>query len=217
MSERPIIFSAPMVRAILAGTKTQTRRLVTASTSDTTAKFGTLRIEDAWKDGKPESFEYLHAPRHSGNDEEIWRVLPRIKSGDALWVRETWGLHDTQPSDGPNDAHVYYRATEGDHRGLRHQLWRPSIFMPRWASRLSICVTAVRCERLQEIQHSPEDLLAEGISEPTENTLAWAYKELWDSLNAKRAPWASNPFVWVVEFERLTSAPLPVRASERPC
>lgn len=180
MKERPILFSAPMVRAIVAGTKTQTRRIV---------KPGVL--EDGW----PIAYAAERCPYGA--------------PGDRLWVRETWAKAGEVGDD------IEYRADNPDPLGAR---WRPSIHMPRWASRLLLEVTAVRVERLQDI--SEDDACAEGVQEldGTLDELAlyarakkmgecatdsrvW-FAELWDSINGTRAPWASNPFVWVVSFKR---------------
>ena len=166
--------------------------------------------------------------------------------GDRLWVRETWQLFDPHPDgDGdalgadrikhgqraPWDGVVNERAIEwvaayradGDvaHKTHGPALWRPSIHMPRWASRLTLDVTAVRVERLQAI--SEADAIAEGVRElPLQECHpgAWwtadpstgaalhardpvaAFRKLWDSINGDRASWASNPWVWVVEFTR---------------
>ena len=130
--------------------------------------------------------------------------LPSLKCpygapGDRLWVRETW---DT---DGKTIA---YRATTPetttDPEPMR---WRPSIHMPRWASRLTLAVTSVRVERVQEITEA--DARAEGI-EPQrsdysgEDSNSLQFRDLWDSINAARGyGWAVNPWVWVVEFERV--------------
>jgi len=187
MTARPILFSGPMIRAILAGTKTQTRRVCRH------------QHDNVWvEDGVMYGYDI------SGNDGRVTMQYGDV--GDTLWVRETWGLHDTQPSDGPERAHVYYRATDSDLHGLRHQLWRPSIFMPRWASRITLRVTAVRVERLQEI--SEADAVAEGVDLELVHRGggASAFRELWESINAVRAPWASNPFVWRIEFTRVDHA-----------
>lgn len=188
---RPILFSAPMVRAILDGTKTQTRRIV-KSTTECAGPINPAYIE-RWKDDKG------------------WaQVCPFGKVGDRLWVRETWGLWDTLPSDGPNGARVFYRATDGERRDLRSQLWRPSIHMPRWASRITLEIVDVRVERLQDI--SEADALAEGVdlSGPVGNVRAalesgsarYHYANLWESINGAGA-WANNPWVWVLGFKRI--------------
>lgn len=179
-----------MVRAILDGSKTQTRRVVGG------------RLD-------------CHDPRINAQNE----VLPEtrfchIKPGDLLWVKETWGdgeENNTEPG-------IYYRATDPgwdeEDTGFR---WKPSIFMPRWASRITLKVVSVRVERLQDI--SDEEALAEGVSfasgfylgglHPLKGTPkvfpspVQAFESIWDSINAKKHPWASNPWVWVVEFEKV--------------
>lgn len=169
--EKPILFSGDMVRAILDGRKGNTRRIVTRNNSTV---LGDTRCEN-WDEllwngeeyaddslatlGMPRN-QYLHVPAMCEGDEVRYRVGSRVSPGDTLWVREAWGLHDTQLSDGPDDAHVYYRATDGDRHDLRYQKWRPSIHMPRWACRLRLNVTGVRVERLQDI--TEEDAIAEG-------------------------------------------------------
>lgn len=205
MRERPILFSAPMVRAILAGTKTQTRRIVKPEPLHVTTFVG--------RDGAPTNEFGMHFQ----TDRVIERHArcPYGSPGDRLWVRETWGLLDTQPKDGPERATVFYRATDETRRDLRYQLWRPSIFMPRWASRITLEVVSVRVERLHEIDEL--DALAEGVAgkevdgvldgKPGKYTVGQArdaYAELWDKINGERAPWSSNPWVWRVEFRTTT-------------
>lgn len=206
MTDRPIIFSAPMVRAILAGDKTQTRRLVTPGTSDASrAEFSSLDFTRAWADPGLGSGAYLKAPRADEAD-GIDRVRCRISIGDRLWVRETWAR--------TSDGDVLYRE-----RGDRWPYaWRPSIFMRRSESRITLDVTDVRVERLQSITEA--DARAEGCSghdpEPvSEGGTIYAMKgassapsprahfmHLWDSINAKRAPWSENPWVWAISFQR---------------
>ncbi|MFO6991719.1 hypothetical protein P3C81_28230, partial [Pseudomonas aeruginosa] len=222
--ERPILFSGPMVRAILEGRKTVTRRVVTpqpdflGSMVDPNTPFKTL---DAG----------LHA-----------RITcPYGQPGDRLWVRETWT--DVNMCGAPALA---YRADEDirdlmeepgflDDRGafnyddprvkpypfacwyaeLDQARWRPSIHMPRWACRILLEITAVRVERLQDI--SEEQALAEGVrGEPCDHarqacadigcwgdTAKGAFGFLWESLNGEGS-WAENPWVWVVEIKRVT-------------
>lgn len=188
MKDRPILFSAPMVRAILEGRKTQTRRLV--------ADRHVMCV------GRPELAD-----------------CPYGELGDRLWVRETWAGHESDDDISParmpaawdgslaSAPPVWYQSTETDHRGRGR--WRPSIHMPRWASRITLRVTSVRVERLQAI--TPEDVVAEGVAPPMQLgalPLAWArhtkiaFANLWDQLNGARASWGSNPWVWVVGFER---------------
>jgi len=125
------------------------------------------------------------------------------KVGMRLWVRETWGLYDTEPKDGPEHAMIFYRASDGDNYELRYQLWRPSIFMPRWASRIMLEIVRVRVERLQDI--SEVDAKAEGVT--AASSARESYQTLWDQINKKRGwAWECNPWVWVIEFKKLAES-----------
>lgn len=186
MKERPILFSGPMVRAILEGKKTQTRRVL---------KLPRWAHPEDTGDDLP---EVCHIK--SGCLVEI--PCPYGLPGDRLWVRETW-----QETAGDGDvAHVQYRATEKSALSYLAAGWRPSIFMPRAFSRIDLEITAVRVERVQEI--TGNDVIAEGIEFPngTNPQTAWRdrwepFRCVWDQINAKRGyPWSSNPWVWVVEF-----------------
>lgn len=167
--ERPILFSAPMVRAILAGSKTQTRRVV-------------------------KTHELMHE-----------FCCPYGVPGERLWVRETfWARKGIFPNAVPgyHDL-VFYRADPDPAPNLDRPLtWKPSIFMPRWASRLTLEITEVRLERLMSITHA--DAIAEGIT--GEQSPRAGYAALWDTINAKRGfDWASNPWVWALTFKMLES------------
>ena len=186
MKERPIIFSGPMVRAILDGRKTQTRRVVKQQPSISS------QSEAAWwSDSEQRWLESRHMPVH-------W-PCPYGQPGDRLWVRETWA------KPGEVGDYTEYRADNDDPLGAK---WRPSIHMPRHVSRLTLEVTGVRVERLQEIK--PEEALSEGCGMRGSSTDApfnaiRDFKLLWDSINAKRGhSWESNPWVWIVEFEVAT-------------
>ena len=224
--ERPIIFSGPMVRAILEGRKTQTRRVVKPLKMN--SDYGTPRWDGAWIDGPP-NCQYLHVPFVNDaypDNRTVQRHYCQHDPGDRLWVRETWGVCDV---DGGGDAYAiaYKAGGSGDDvvwKDCRYSdcgkygtyytdfRWKPSIHMPRWACRLLLEVVSVRVERVQEI--SGADVLAEGVdnggSNPAqgkrwENMQRMAFEELWDSLNAKRGfSWASNPWVWVIEFKRIS-------------
>ena len=202
--ERPILFSAPMVRALLAGTKTQTRRVA--------------KIDDV-ANGKPVQWVSV-APCTTG----IMEVrCPYGEPGDLVYARETWAAPHAYdhlpPRLIPQDARIHYAATE-ERGGL---LWRPSIHMPRWASRITLDITVVRVERLQEI--SEADAMAEGVhGYPFRPDDGWPlctgymvgaddgattlhpkpqdpYRLLWEQING-RGSWDANPFVWVLEFRR---------------
>jgi hypothetical protein len=226
--ERPILFSAPMVRAILEGRKTVTRRAVKGSGLNFLADF---------------TPEYVALPEN--------RFCPYGKPGDRLWVRESWqDVHSAQVNDGrytqqgragipgppgvtyqtiyradgpypvvyhshahpyrmlqPDPAHGMTAPAEGGYTG-----WTPSIHMPRWASRILLEITDVRVERLQDISRA--DIRAEGLQCPPElasddaspNYRDWfptAWQELWEAINGAGS-WTANPWVWVVEFKRVT-------------
>lgn len=224
MADRPILFSAPMVCALLEGRKTQTRRLLTplrtAPSLPDDASSWTLHLN-------AEGFACLS--REDGHGVAGF-PLPRCPygaPGDRLWVREAWARRldeDHLRADQLEGQWAWYWADPqtcntgcAGAAGKR----RPSIFMPRWASRVTLEVTGVRVERLQDI--TADDVTAEGLDEEdiccdgecgaTPCSLAVpAFARLWDSINGKRAPWASNPWVWVVEFR---PAPL-AGASARP-
>ncbi len=194
-----------MVRAILAGTKVQTRRVVSLATSACCASWGDLDFSDSCRSGAPyrdgsATAQYLHVGER-GDQGRVYRVFPRIEVGDVLWVREAFNVALT-----PTGATRHYAAdqTDDDRASAR---WRPSIHMPRGAARILLRVKAIRVERLHEI--SADDCRAEGIAAPSLHDgadpslyLRTKFRQLWDSLNAARAPWSSNPWVWVVEFER---------------
>lgn len=173
-ADRPILFSPKLVRAIESGHKTETRRLVTDATTT----------------------RYPNGLNEAGST--IWGTRCRIQQGDLLWVRETWGItadfastYVHQSSDGWMEAEDKGRA------GLEGGKWRPSIFMPRQACKLTLRVTSVWQEALHDL--TPEGALAEGVK-PCDDPVA-AFAKLWDSINRKRCPWQSNPAVWVIRFK----------------
>lgn len=244
MKTHPILFSGPMVRAILEGRKTQTRRIV--------------------KPQPPASCAYSingadsHALCHAQGNLSIW-VPPTPKStdhrlpcpygqpGDRLWVRETWQYADWTDDGYPfiryaadNESKLFEggipdaweqkledawcRLSADDNYAIDQKaadrVWRPSIFLPRWASRITLEVTTVRVERLQDI--SEEDAKAEGAlfhdGRPVGHhgwrhdsshgyvyrTAKDSYAHLWESINGAGS-WAENPWVWVIEFRRVNT------------
>lgn len=179
--EKPILFSGPMVRAILAGRKSVTRRIAPVLL--------------------PADKNYIR----EAEDTADWCAkraaqCPFGQPGDRLWVRETCAI-ETDLATG--DQRVAYRA-DGD---LPFG-WTSPIHMPRWASRLTLEILSVRVERLQAITEA--DAVAEGVAVEQAGiersfgeAIALAqFRILWDQINGKRAPWASNPWVWRVEFKQ---------------
>lgn len=232
MKERPIIFSGPMVRALLDGSKTQTRRVAPVARLRITP-YGDGSV--TWGVNFSKSIKGVLGSHSGGrlNEVQARRIIasqfcPYGQPGDRLWVRETWrGVVEINPPGKTTELgiaryvpdqeycrRVEYRATQDRDGGP----WRPSTHMPRWASRITLEVTGVRIENLQDI--SEADAIAEGI-ETNEyfarqeyfDCVAPAgshgrprpiseYQALWDSLNAARCPWVDSPYVWVVEFKR---------------
>ena len=213
MKERPILFSGAMVQAILDGRKTQTRRVVNYDLAS--------NLEDGW--GKEvQKIETDDTPM-GGLPVTEW--CPYGMVGDRLWVRETFALlsHDATQELNPmktDDGCLWFRADPTDKHVWDCELdkwkWRPSIHMPRWASRITLEITAVRVDRLQDITEA--DARAEGCNRielgpfevggmpvhPMTSTYKEAFKGLWDSINGKRkvCTWNDNPWVWVVEFKK---------------
>jgi hypothetical protein len=206
MSEKPIIFSTPMVKAILEGRKTQTRRVIKPQPTF-------IESSARWEWRIPKS-KIIQCETVLTASREWWEYLSPeqmpYKPGDILWVRETWAASngDELPKG------YYYRANCKDSTIVSR--WKPSIFMPREAARLFLEVKSVRVERLRDI--SEKDAEAEGVRKGYDEFISSAplgkvvthkysykkgFKDLWDSLNAKRGfSWEINPWVWVIEFER---------------
>jgi hypothetical protein len=213
MKERPILFSAPMVRAILDGTKTQTRRVC--------------------KPAEKAALSLVVDCQHGQFGDEEGDVLfksPYGKPGDRLWVRETWNWFDPiEIPDHRRGSRAPFTGCQGErkipwvaayaadgnleHAHLGHALWRPSIHMPRWASRILLEVTSVRVERLTSIREA--DARAEGVAIEDRHMHGYcageflppairAYRDLWESLNGTGS-WDANPWVWLIEFKRITA------------
>jgi len=250
MKEHPILFSGEMVRAILEGRKTQTRRLHGLEDVN--------KNPDAWTFKKLTALDWMTKKSFRGRfgayfeSEEIEprtlsvcpQVFPYGQVGDRLWVKEThvfewWEDEPKPPADRPLFHHAgdgsewdepywlwpHYRATDpepelfyDDHPDDPHCKWKPSIFMPRWASRINLEIVNVRVERLHDI--TTADVLGEGIKQTDPdgfwlaplagvpnfpwNDARMAYASLWNSINEKSGfGWDANHWVWVVEFKRL--------------
>jgi hypothetical protein len=206
IKDRPILFSGPMVKAILEGRKTQTRWVVNPEPKIVHAIYedGSILTERIFRKGDG----LIHCP-YGGR-------------GERLWVRETFSISPplsrrpiAHPEAYPN---IKYRATD-NRSSWDDGPWKPSTHMPRCASRILLEVVSVRVERVREI--SREDALAEGIGKteagryhaglygpnPLCDYPQEAFRVLWDSINAERGySWEANPYVWVVEFKVLEPA-----------
>lgn len=202
MTDRPILFSAPMVRALLDGTKTQTRRVAKFITEDAAGDFS-AKTSFGGVIGMSEHAVAFHAAYFSP-----WQI------GDRLWVRETWRATERWDGHAPSKIPVGYMpieylATPAPPREMGKT--RAKIHMPRWASRLTLTVTDVRVERLQDI--SAADAIAEGIESDEDYWLDYiyptirkfvdprdSYRSLWDSINGDGA-WEQNPWVVALTFD----------------
>jgi hypothetical protein len=212
-TERPILFSAPMVRALLAGTKTQTRRALRVQPPPGTFQVSTWHHPDP----RPHFFAWQELPHETAMIADDWaHPCPYGAPGDRLLVREAWRT-DPQfdylpPRDlDPSVAPVQYEA--GPHADVLGGKLRPSMFMPRWACRLVLTLESVRVERLNDI--SEADALAEGVTPMWEpgcsgrlmeafngfsfRPAASAYADLWEQINGPGS-WSANPWVWVLAF-----------------
>ena len=232
MKERPILFNDEMVRAILDGRKTQTRRVVNfAKLSD--IRSGRLFYSDTFKSWAIEE----NAPNKVHRLDLV--KCPYGEVGDRLWVRECWAelMHTSPSSDKPelcegdklvehatrNDdgrwnydgTVIAYRATsnivfcDGDGFRTEKSLWRPSIQKKRERSRITLEISHIRVERLQDI--SEADAYLEGVSLYESNfhhydcadPYRYHFSMLWDSINSGDRSWLANPWVWVIEFKRI--------------
>ncbi|HDR9277157.1 TPA: hypothetical protein QDB24_005294 [Burkholderia vietnamiensis] len=208
MKERPILFSGPMVRAILEGRKTQTRRVVKPAGAHHLFQF---RGKDEARGADEPTGEWAWCSAEHVVSDHIH--CPYGKPGDRLWVREThlawWKLDEANPAGPRVFSHVAAYAADG-YELESGEKWIPSIHMLRAASRITLEITGVRVERLQAI--SWNDAIAEGIKDPRraavridpiDGTVA-QFRQLWDGLNAARGQgWDANPWVWVIEFRRI--------------
>lgn len=180
MKERPILFSTEMVKAILEGRKTQTRRIM-----------------------KPQPFPdkesgYTYFDKKLLFDIHTWRdeitCACRFKKGMILWVRETFLIERSWHKD-------YYEYKADYSETMANEVcWEPSIFMPRKAARIFLEVIDVRVERLNDI--TKPDIIEEGIDVPLNSTGIGSYAQLWEKINGEGS-WDENPWVWVITFKSL--------------
>lgn len=212
MADKPLLFSAPMIRALMEGRKTQTRRLIEPADLRPTAKGG---------DKEARNMIIVKIPARFGGYIAGPSFAPGYAVGDRIYVRETFsGPHacrDLPPRDWPKDSPIWHWA-DGNPEAGDWTRPKPGIHMPRWASRMTLMVTGVDVDRLGLISRA--DAEAEGVEpyaglDPDcggfKNYATgsadgrWldpisSFRTLWDSLNADRAPWASNPWVCAVTF-----------------
>lgn len=232
MAERPILFSAPMVRAILAGTKTQTRRVVKP-----TPQMVTNRTIQPWGGDAAALLGLLT---------QTGKSCPYGQPGDRLWVREAFRF--TDPFDAESPSRVGERCLDAGYKtpwapmqfeaDKARQNWidvgtptfppkditagklRPGMFMPRWASRILLEITDVRVERLQDISDADVDAECFGGNYPEavlpeifprreggwgHLSMQQCFQRLWESINGDES-WEANPWVWVVSFKRFQEA-----------
>lgn len=212
MKEHPVLMSNPMVRAILEGRKTMTRRVI--------------------KNGLPIGAKWWKIDDCGDGNELLYRMVDSFnvrthckcpyKIGNQLWLKETWQLaewysdHWEPAALKDNNCHTTFKKYKADEE-IENLKWRPSIFMPRWASRITLEITGVRVERVQDITESEafkegaqyHDGLGVGHNGWRHDTEGFVYNNarssfvaLWDSINSKRGfGWDANPWVFVIEFK----------------
>lgn len=228
MTERPIICNGDMVRAILRGEKTQTRRPVKPQPatgciySINGAHNAALHLTDA-------GCQVRYIPP-TGRSKDHLLLCPFGQPGDRLWVRETWRLADPDGEDavsedvygpyapfvGGNGSRkirwrVIYRATSPEsHPKYGKALWTPSIHMPRWASRITLEITDINAEQVQDI--TEDAVIKEGVVDPIMGTYGLnprtIFRDLWNALYAKRPglSWDEDPWVWAITFRRVETS-----------
>jgi hypothetical protein len=208
VTDRPIIFSAPMIHALLEGRKTQTRRILKP------------QPEHCVVDGEPLPIGLMHIEGEPLPRITVGRVVTRQEirfvAGDHLWVRETWKPFSIYAERAPRDiprSKVFYRADEA--YGPSNTKWVLPIHMPRWASRLTLIVESVKVERLQAMNRG--DAMEEGCPFPNmangENPIDW-FRALWTAIHGAGS-WDHNPFVAAISF-RVVKASTDTLAKDAP-
>jgi len=218
MKEHPILFSTDMVKAILEGRKTQTRRVVKAinevgknkkEPSDKAVGFIPSADPECFIEQFPLDLTLMYPQSKPTTMNGGSYRCPYGQVGSKLWVRETFTTIKTRD----NRRFYLYKAglppkEELSTENLRSIKWMPSIFMPHEASRITLEITDIRVQRLQEI--TEKDAIAEGIPAFAPNGIIRNYKipqmqyeVLWDKINGKKYSWSDNPFVWVISFKRV--------------
>lgn len=219
MTERPILFSAEMVRAILAGRKTQTRRKMKVQPwPDSTVEVGPYHPHIVDRHGEshpgPATFGAVWSHQDIVNGADAGLPCPYGALGDLLWVREGFAVQPELWADNRGPQPLHYTADQvigfagkPDTRQIEDYRSKPSIHMPRWASRITLRITDVRAERLQDIRE--DDARAEGCDPVIHEdgaidcgTRKTTFARLWNRINGAGA-WEANPWVWVLSFERV--------------
>lgn len=223
MKEHPILFSTPMVKAIIENRKTQTRRIIKPQPEITKNERGL--IDYTYRKGK--KFSSGQNMDISDLNSAFFRIriyCPYGQPGDLLWVREKWRYHDIFNIGGEtsNGEYWYYASVpkiigcvDGVDYTRDQWRWKPSIHLPKSASRIWLEITNVKVERVQSI--SEEDAKAEGADKYDEK-LEWltakhGFQMLWDTIHGKES-WDANPWVWVVTFKVLSTTGRPTLNSE---
>ncbi|MGM8373424.1 hypothetical protein ACS6F6_07590 [Enterobacter hormaechei subsp. steigerwaltii] len=214
MTERGMIFNGEMVRAILDGRKTQTRRIMKVQPD--TPEFGLRRIIESSIANEIGMYFWSQEDARGIKARSKQFSCPYGDVGDRIWVRETFQgpLFDFEEMEAYQDDSSKFKRPEFcvykadgkpapeffDADENLHCCWRPSIHMPRWASRITLEITGVRVEQLNDI--SEEDARSEGISGSSARDVKEAYAALWRSIYGSDS-WRANPWVWVIEFKRI--------------
>lgn len=207
---KPILFSTPMVQAILNGTKTQTRRIIklrdkSLPDDDSISRLIEFDSNGEMTEGNPDKI--MDFSKHY----PYWKELkPKYNIGDIIYVRETWQKSNFE--NGHFSHYIYKADNDPLHNFIK---WKPSLFMQKEAARIFLQIKNVRIERLQNISES--DAIAEGIEKEFDTYLDYywktktgsfylnpidSFKSLWEKINGKNS-WDLNPYIWVYEFEKI--------------